>query len=591
MGSAAPESTAAAAASSSTGSAATAATPPAAAFSAPETTESGAEVGASSSTGPATSLAPLAASSSALEPTACTTLFAGSASSSAAALDSTTCTAVFAGSASSAATALESTACTTLVAGSSATTTASSSATPPATPNAALLRFIPPGSAFGDVPDPYAVCPADTVFPALLSCPVAPSLQAQLPDKDAPVDTSPMYVKGDPFAKTMYQDSEVGPRKRSRDEEDIIPVAELNEVIKNVAETVFDEQHRSFEYMDRDWLTKGEYETLEFRKKAHPPQFYEVKKSKRGGLKLGPRPGKATKPRIGINGLGRIGRLVARLILHSKKMELVVVNDPFVSANDIATALADMPPDLFPPTKVLAISEPEKIPWGNLGADYVVESTGVFTDTDTASSHLMGGAKKVIICALSNEAPTFVYGVNENTYTPDIRIISVADTATICLALLAKILHTKFGIRECHVTITGPSSSAAEIGRALSSAIPDLVDRFHVTVSHDPQVKLSCVELAVRLDECADYEMIKDSVRKESSSEELHYVLANLEGGVGLKATDYLGDCRSCFFDADAGGMLGDGSFKLFAWFNHQRSYGQRCTDMILHMAKKSRVD
>lgn len=78
---------------------------------------------------------------------------------------------------------------------------------------------------------------------------------------------------------------------------------------------------------------------------------------------------------------------------------------------------------------------------------------------------------------------------------------------------------------------------------------------------------------------------------KESSSEKLHCVLANLEGGVGLKATDYLGDCRSCFFDADAGGMLGDGSFQLFAWFNHQRSYGQRCTDMILHMAKKPRVD
>ncbi|XP_044335938.1 glyceraldehyde-3-phosphate dehydrogenase 1, cytosolic-like [Triticum aestivum] len=430
--------------------------------------------------------------------------------------------------------------------------------------------------AFGHVLDPYAVCPADTVFPALLSCPVVPSLQAQLPDKDAPMDTSPVYIKGDPFAKTMYQDSEVGPRKQSRDEEDIIPVAELNKVIKNVAETVFDEQHRSFEYMDRDWLTKGEYETLEFRKKAHPPQFYEVKKSKRGGLKLGPRPGKATKPRIGINGLGRIRRLVARLILRSKNMELVVVNDPFLSADDIARSLEDMPPDLFPPTKVLAISEPEKIPWGHLGADYVVESTGIFTDTDTASFHLMGGAKKVIICALSIEAPTFVYGVNENIYTPDIGIISIADITTICLALLAKILHTKFGIRECH---------------ALSSAIPDLVDRFHVTVNHDPQVKLSCVEMAVRLDECADYEMIKDSVRKESSSKELHYVLANLEGGVGLKATDYLGDCRSCFFDADAGAMLGDGSFKLFAWFNHQRSYGQRCTDMILHMAKKSRVD
>ncbi|XP_044973165.1 glyceraldehyde-3-phosphate dehydrogenase 1, cytosolic-like [Hordeum vulgare subsp. vulgare] len=573
-----------------------------AAFSAPETTGSGsgAPVGASSSTGPANSVAPHAASSSsALEPTACAALFAGSASSSAAALDSTTtCTAVFAGPTSSAATALESTTCTTLLAGSSATSTASSSldsATSPgtvlATPNAALLRFIPPGSAFGDVLDPYAVCPADTVFPAVLSCPVAPSVQAQLPDKDAPVDTSPVYVKGDPFAKTMYQDSEVGPRKRSRDEEDIAPAAELNEVIKNVTETVFDEQHRSFEYMDRDWLTKGEYETLEFRSKAHPPQFKEVKKSKHGKLKLGPRPGKATKPRVGINGFGRTGRLVARLILHSKNMELVVVNDPFLSIDDITRSLEDMPPGLFPPTKVLDISEREKIPWGNLGADYIVESTGIFTDTDTASSHLMGGAKKVIICALSNEAPTFVYGVNENTYTPDIGIISIADTATICLALLTKILHTTFGIRECRVTITGSSCSAAEISRALSSAIPDLVGRFVVNVCSDPQVKLSCVEMAVRLDECADYEMIKDSVRKESSSEKLHCVLANLEGGVGLKATDYLGDCRSCFFDADAGGMLGDGSFQLFAWFNHQRSYGQRCTDMILHMAKKPRVD
>ncbi|KAE8800433.1 Glyceraldehyde-3-phosphate dehydrogenase, cytosolic 1 [Hordeum vulgare] len=582
-----------------------------AAFSAPDTTGSGsgAPVGASSSTGPANSVAPHAASSSStLEPTACAALFAGSASSSAAALDSTTtCTAVFAGPTSSAATALESTTCTTLLAGSSATSTASSSldsATSPgtvlATPNAALLRFIPPGSAFGDVLDPYAVCPADTVFPAVLSCPVAPSVQAQLPDKDAPVDTSPVYVKGDPFAKTMYQDSEVGPRKRSRDEEDIAPAAELNEVIKNVTETVFDEQHRSFEYMDRDWLTKGEYETLEFRSKAHPPQFKEVKvifcwslilsssspltavkfvraslqKSKHGKLKLGPRPGKATKPRVGINGFGRTGRLVARLILHSKNMELVVVNDPFLSIDDITRSLEDMPPGLFPPTKVLDISEREKIPWGNLGADYIVESTGIFTDTDTASSHLMGGAKKVIICALSNEAPTFVYGVNENTYTPDIGIISIADTYNLSCSAHQDVLIVTIGKLQ-----------------ALSSAIPDLVGRFVVNVCSDPQVKLSCVEMAVRLDECADYEMIKDSVRKESSSEKLHCVLANLEGGVGLKATDYLGDCRSCFFDADAGGMLGDGSFQLFAWFNHQRSYGQRCTDMILHMAKKPRVD
>uniref|UniRef100_A0ACD5VBP0 Uncharacterized protein n=1 Tax=Avena sativa TaxID=4498 RepID=A0ACD5VBP0_AVESA len=194
-------------------------------------------------------------------------------------------------------------------------------------------------------------------------------------------------------------------------------------------------------------------------------------------------------------------------------MQLVAVNDPFVSAADMTISLKDMPPGLFPDIKVLHIVKPEQIPWAKVGGDYIVESTGIYTDTGTASAHLKGGAKKVVICALSIDAPTFVYGVNENTYTPDIGIISIADCATICIALLAKILHTTFGITECHVIITGSFSGATGICTALSSIFPDLVGKFDVMGYHDPRVKLSCVEMTVKLDKCADYEMIKNSVR------------------------------------------------------------------------------
>ncbi|KAM0852551.1 hypothetical protein ACQ4PT_051689 [Festuca glaucescens] len=493
--------------------------------------------------------------------------------STAAALDSGTRAPPFAGSSSSAASPATATS-----SGSGTATDRTSSSG--ATPNAALLPFIPPGSAFGDALYPYAVEQADTMFPSVLSCRAAPSLQAKLPGKKTPIDTSPVYVKGDPFGKTVYQDSETGPRKPDRDKKDVEPVeTALDEVTKHVVETGLGEEHRGLEYLEK-YLTTGEVETLHLRSKAPTPQFIEVKKSKRGGRKFGPQPGEATIPRIGINGFGRIGSLVARLILHRNdmQMQLVAVNDPFVSAADMTISLKDMPPGLFPGIKVLDIAEPEQIPWAKVGGDYIVESTGIYTDMGTASAHLKGGAKKVVICALSIDARTFVYGVNENTYTPDIDIISIADSATICIALLAKTLNTAFGITDCH---------------ALSSIFPDLVGKFHVIVHPDPHVKLSCVEMTVKLDKCVDYEMIKNSVRMESAVKELRTLLANLEGGVALKATDYLGDCRSCFFDADAGVTLGavpssssHGSTTSAATGKIYHHTDSRCTDMILHMAQ-----
>ncbi|KAK1663863.1 hypothetical protein QYE76_052022 [Lolium multiflorum] len=444
--------------------------------------------------------------------------------STAAALDSGTRALPFAGSSSAAAATAASPAL-----DSAATSAGSGTAIDltALTPNAALLPFIPPGSAFGDALYPYVVEQADTVFPSVLSCRAAPSLQAELPGEETPIDTSTVYVKGDPFGKTVYQDSETGPRKPDQDKKDVEPVetaldevtkhvveTALDEVTKHVVETGLGEEHRGLEYLEK-YLTTGEVEMLHLRSKAPTPQFIEVKKPKRGGRKFGPQPGEATIPRIGINGFGRIGNLVARLILNRNdmQMQLVAVNDPFVSAAHMTIYLKDMPPGIFPGIKVLDIAEPEQIPWAKVGGDYVVESTGIYTDMGTASAHLKGGAKKVVICALSIDARTFVYGVNENTYTPDIDIISIADSATICIALLAKTLNTAFGITDCHVTITGSSSGAIGIGMALSSIFPDLVGKFHVIVHPDPHVKLSCVEMTVKLDRCVDYEMIKNSVR------------------------------------------------------------------------------
>ncbi|KAG5527106.1 hypothetical protein RHGRI_028129 [Rhododendron griersonianum] len=163
------------------------------------------------------------------------------------------------------------------------------------------------------------------------------------------------------------------------------------------------------------------------------------------------------KIKIGINGFGRIGRLVARVVLQSEDVELVAVNDPFITADYMTymfkydsvhgqyrkheLTVKDSKTILFgdKPVTVFGVRIPEEIPWGEAGADYVIESTGVFTDKDKAAAHLKGGAKKVIITGPSKDAPMFVIGVNEKEYKPDIDIVSNASCTTNCLAPLAKV--------------------------------------------------------------------------------------------------------------------------------------------------------
>ncbi|KAJ6888850.1 glyceraldehyde-3-phosphate dehydrogenase 2 [Populus alba x Populus x berolinensis] len=203
------------------------------------------------------------------------------------------------------------------------------------------------------------------------------------------------------------------------------------------------------------------------------------------------------KIKIGINGFGRIGRLVARVALQRDDVELVAVNDPFITTDYMTymfkydtvhgqwkhheLKVKDSKTLLFgeKSVAVFGVRNPEEIPWGETGADYIVESTGVFTDKDKAAAHLKGGAKKVIISAPSKDAPMFVMGVNEKSYTPDLNIVSNASCTTNCLAPLAKVIHDRFGIIEglmttvhsitaTQKTVDGPSSKDWRGGRAAS---------------------------------------------------------------------------------------------------------------------------
>nr|UYI36889.1 glyceraldehyde 3-phosphate dehydrogenase [Allium sativum] len=263
------------------------------------------------------------------------------------------------------------------------------------------------------------------------------------------------------------------------------------------------------------------------------------------------------KIKVGINGFGRIGRLVARVILQSEDVELVAVNDPFITTDYMTymfkydtvhgqwkhheIKVKDSKTLLFgdKPVAVFGCKNPEEIPWGEAGADYVVESTGVFTDKDKAAAHLKGGAKKVIISAPSANAPMFVVGVNHTSYTSDLDIVSNASCTTNCLAPLAKVINDKFGIVEglmttvhamtaTQKTVDGPSSKDWRGGRAASfniipsstgaakavgKVLPALNGKLTGMAFRVPTVDVSVVDLTVRLEKKATYDEIKAAIK------------------------------------------------------------------------------
>ncbi|XP_045500297.1 glyceraldehyde-3-phosphate dehydrogenase 2-like [Colias croceus] len=326
--------------------------------------------------------------------------------------------------------------------------------------------------------------------------------------------------------------------------------------------------------------------------------------------------------KIGINGFGRIGRLVLRASVE-KGAKVVAINDPFIGLDYMVYLFKyDSTHGRFKGTveaadgclvvngnKIAVFSErdPKAIPWGKAGAEYVVESTGVFTTTDKASAHLEGGAKKVIISAPSADAPMFVVGVNHETYDPSFKVISNASCTTNCLAPLAKVIHDNFEIVEglmttvhattaTQKTVDGPSGKLWRDGRgaqqniipaatgaakAVGKVIPALNGKLTGMAFRVPVPNVSVVDLTVRLGKPASYDAIKQKV-KEAAEGPMKGILGYTEDQV--VSTDFVGDSHSSIFDAAAGISLNDNFVKLISWYDNEYGYSSRVIDLIKYI-------
>jgi glyceraldehyde 3-phosphate dehydrogenase len=257
---------------------------------------------------------------------------------------------------------------------------------------------------------------------------------------------------------------------------------------------------------------------------------------------------------------------------------------------------------------VYAKRSPDEIPWGTHHADYVVESTGVFTTIDKAGLHIKSGAKHVIISAPSADAPMFVMGVNHKKYDPKYQVVSNASCTTNCLAPLAKVIHEKYGIVEglmttvhavtaTQKTVDGPSGKDWRAGRgagqniipastgaakAVTKVIPELEGKLTGMAFRVPTPDVSVVDLTVRLEKPAKYEEITAAM-KEASTGEYKGIIGYTEDEV--VSSDFIGDVRSSIFDAKAGISLNPHFVKLVAWYDNEYGYSHRVVDLVVHMA------
>jgi len=329
--------------------------------------------------------------------------------------------------------------------------------------------------------------------------------------------------------------------------------------------------------------------------------------------------------KVGINGFGRIGRIVYRNAIELPDVEVVAVNDPFIEPKyaeymlkydsthgifkgDIKVEGSDL---VVNGKKVRFYSErdPANIPWSETGAFYVVESTGVFTSTEKASAHLKGGAKKVVISAPSNDAPMFVIGVNEKSYKSDINVVSNASCTTNCLAPLAKVINDKYTIIEglmttihsytaTQKTVDGPSAkdwrggrtaaqniipSSTGAAKAVGKVIPELNGKLTGMSMRVPTADVSVVDLTVRIEKGATYDEIKATI-KAAAEGELKGILAYTEDDI--VSTDMIGNPNSSIFDAKAGISLNNNFVKLVSWYDNEWGYSRRVLDLLAYMAK-----
>lgn len=327
--------------------------------------------------------------------------------------------------------------------------------------------------------------------------------------------------------------------------------------------------------------------------------------------------------KIGINGFGRIGRLVFRAAINNPKVEIVGIND-LIDVDYMAYMLKyDSTHGIFKgdiaidgghlvvngkKIRVTAEKDPANLKWDEIGAEYVVESTGLFLTQDTAAKHITAGAKRVIMSApAKDDTPTFVMGVNHNKYSADMTIVSNASCTTNCLAPIAKVLNDNFGILEglmttvhavtaTQKTVDGPSAkdwrggrgayqniipSSTGAAKAVGLVIPELKGKLTGMSFRVPTPDVSVVDLTCRLEKGASYDTIKAAMKKASENE-MAGILGYTEDEV--VSNDFLGDARTSIFDAKAGISLNDNFVKVVSWYDNEWGYSNKVVDLICHM-------
>ncbi len=332
-----------------------------------------------------------------------------------------------------------------------------------------------------------------------------------------------------------------------------------------------------------------------------------------------------SKIKIGINGFGRIGSLVFGVAIQREDIEIVGIND-LVEVDYLAYMLKyDSVHGKFEgevkvedghlvvngqKIRVTAEKDPANLKWDEIGAEIVIDATGIFLTKETAGKHIEAGAKKVVLTGPSkDDTPMFVMGVNHETITANDTIVSNASCTTNCLAPLAKIIHEKFGIVEALMTtvhattatqktVDGPSNkdwrggrsaminiipSSTGAAKAVGKVIPELNGKLTGMSFRVPTVDVSVVDLTVKLAKETNYDEIKKVMRDAAEGD--------LKGIVGytdepLVSMDFRGDTRTCIFDAEAGIMLNPTFVKLVAWYDNEIGYSNKVVDLVQHIAK-----
>ena len=327
--------------------------------------------------------------------------------------------------------------------------------------------------------------------------------------------------------------------------------------------------------------------------------------------------------KIGINGFGRIGRMVFRACLEHPEIDVVGITD-LCPADYLAYMLkydtmhGRCKADIDTRDNALVVNgqvipvfserDPANLKWGKLGAEYIVESTGLFLTKEKAAGHIAAGAKKVIMSAPSkDDTPMFVMGVNDNTYTSDMQFVSNASCTTNCLAPIAKVLHENFGIKDglmttihsvtaTQETVDGPSlkdwrggraataniiPSSTGAAKAVGKVIPELNGKLTGMSMRVPTLDVSVVDLTVNLEKPTTYEDICTAMKKASEGE-LKGILGYTEEPV--VSSDFLGDARTSIFDATAGIALTDTFVKVISWYDNEIGYSNKVLELIEHM-------